>query len=130
MPTSDKSRRISELELQILRKLCEPSATAAAEAQANARALERTMSGLQAHKWQDAEHRVVFEAIARLPGRNADDLRRQLPAQATRMGFPDVDWETYFTSEGASGASSADAATQTLESLIAQLRGLSPETAS
>lgn len=130
MPTSDKSLRVSELELEILRKLCDPHATAAAEQQTYARAHHRILSEVQAHKWQDAEHRIVFEAMARLPGRNADELRRQLPAQATRMGFPDVQWETYFTGDLANKAGRADPVSRTLEALIAQLRALSPETAS
>jgi len=47
--------------------------------------------------WESAEHRVVFEAIARFGGRDSQRLREELPAQATRMGFPDVNWEAYLT---------------------------------
>jgi len=45
--------------------------------------------------WESAEHRVVFDAITRLGGRDPQRLRDELPAQATRMGFPDVGWEAY-----------------------------------
>lgn len=54
------------------------------------------LAQLRAHRWQDPEHRVVFEALTLLPGRDATELREQLPGQATRMGFPDVNWEKYF----------------------------------
>jgi len=54
------------------------------------------MRALSNHVWQDAEHRVVFEAIQRLSSSDPKLLREQLPAQATRMGFPDVSWDNYF----------------------------------
>jgi hypothetical protein len=54
------------------------------------------LAQLRAHRWQDPEHRIVFEALILLPGRDAAELRQQLPAQATRMGFPDVNWDHYF----------------------------------
>jgi hypothetical protein len=55
------------------------------------------MRELSNHIWQDAEHRVVFEAIQRLSSSDPKLLREQLPAQTTRMGFPDVSWENYFS---------------------------------
>jgi hypothetical protein len=61
---------------------------------------------------QDPKHRVVFEALTALPGRQPSALREQLPAQATRMGFPDVNWQNYF-------AAPADA--PAIETLVAQL---------
>ncbi len=54
------------------------------------------MRELSNHVWQDAEHRVVFEAIQRLSSSDPKLLQEQLPAQATRMGFPDVSWDNYF----------------------------------
>jgi hypothetical protein len=54
------------------------------------------MRELSGHIWQDAEHGVVFEAIQRLCSSDPQLLREQLPAQTTRMGFPDVSWENYF----------------------------------
>src|ERR1700734_3683344 len=58
---------------------------------------EAVMRDLSKHFWQDAEHRVVFEAIERLSSSDPQLLREQLPAQTTRMGFPDVSWENYFS---------------------------------
>ncbi len=58
------------------------------------------MRDLSNHVWQDAEHRVVFEAIQRLSSSDPQLLREQLPAQTTRMGFPDVSWENYFVPAG------------------------------
>jgi hypothetical protein len=70
------------------------------------------LAQLRTHRWQDPEHRVVFEALTLLPGHHATELREQLPAQATRMGFPDVNWEEYFA------VATDDSA---IESLVAEL---------
>ena len=51
---------------------------------------------LHSHRWQDPEHRIVYEALAGVRVFDILSLREQLPAQATRMGFPDVDWTLYF----------------------------------
>lgn len=107
-----------DLESKILRALCSnPSLSvddpAVLTATLNAK---RTaiLAQLRTHRWQDPEHRVVFEALTLLPGRPASELREQLPAQATRMGFPDVNWEKYFNAE----ATTDDSA---IETLVAEL---------
>jgi hypothetical protein len=92
MPQQSPSKRILELERGTLRALC-------IRASVNARH-ETTMRDLSNHVWQDAEHRVVFEAIQRLSSSDPKLLREQLPAQTTRMGFPDVNWENYFLPAG------------------------------
>jgi hypothetical protein len=51
---------------------------------------------LASYAWRDAENRVVFESLTQLArGLAPVEIREQLPAQATRMGFPDVNWENY-----------------------------------
>jgi hypothetical protein len=85
-----------DLESKILRALCSnPSPSTDNPAAATAKRAT-ILAKLRAHRWQDPEHRVVFEALTLLPGRQAKELREQLPAQATRMGFPDVNWDRYF----------------------------------
>lgn len=121
MPTADKSSTIIALEREILRMLCDP------HEQADAQLRERAVLRLQAHSWHDAEHRIVFEAVAKLPGRDAGELRRQLPAQATRMGFPEVYWETYFASNTSASAAGAKENSPTIELLLARLRAASRE---
>jgi hypothetical protein len=88
MSQQNPANRVLELERDTLCALCIP-------ASANARR-ETVMRELSSHVWQDAEHRVVFEAIQRLSSSDPKLLREQLPAQTTRMGFPDVKWENYF----------------------------------
>lgn len=83
--------RVLALELKVLRALCaDPSAE---------QSRETVIRRLSTRAWESAEHRVVFEAIVRLSGRDSQRLREDLPAQTTRMGFPDVDWDIYFAPE-------------------------------
>lgn len=130
MPAADKSLVITELERRFLRALCREGADSCAHAGLDDQSRAGAVSGLLSHNWQDAEHRIVFEALARLPGRDAAELRRQLPAQATRMGFPDIQWETYFAGGTPDDATSAEERRRELESIIRQLREASSEAAS
>jgi hypothetical protein len=84
----DRTPQILQRELAVLHALCAPAPT-----NLQREAITRQLS---MYVWIDAEHRVVFEAIARLCSSDPSLLREQLPAQATRMGFPDVSWENYF----------------------------------
>lgn len=91
MPHKEPTDRILQRELAVLRVLCVTAHTNLPR--------EKIIQQLSEYVWQGAEHRVVFEAIARLCSSNPSLLREQLPAQATRMGFPDVNWESYFGSQ-------------------------------
>ena len=88
MPERSEAQRVFELERETLCALCVRGSTDARE--------PSPMRELSNHVWRDAEHRVVFEAIQRLGSSDPKLLREQLPAQATRMGFPDVSWNNYF----------------------------------
>ena len=91
MPHTNPADRILQNELAVLRRLCVTAHTNLLR--------EKILRELSEYVWQGAEHRVVFEAIARLCSSDPSLLREQLPAQATRMGFPDVNWESYFASQ-------------------------------
>jgi hypothetical protein len=79
------------LERQILRALC---------AGVNDTAdWDRLASELRVHHWQDPDHKVVYEALRAIKSHDAKTRREELPAQVTRMGFPDVDWNLYFGGE-------------------------------
>jgi hypothetical protein len=99
-----------DLESRILRALCTEPPAFNSSARHDATHRAAILAKLRAHRWQDPEHRVVFEALALLPGRQAADLREQLPAQATRMGFPDVNWDHYFVASDDNAALEALAA--------------------
>jgi len=88
MPSADSSRSIIELERQILSALCGGNIDAAD--------WSRLASRLALQAWSDPEHKVVYDALRAVRSNDANTRREQLPAQATRMGFPDVDWANYF----------------------------------
>jgi hypothetical protein len=106
-----------DLESRILRALCSTPSALDSSGTRHASTCAVILAKLGEHRWQHPEHRVVFEALALLQRRNATELREQLPAQATRMGFPDVNWDQYFTA-------STDKAT--IETLVAELLAASP----
>jgi hypothetical protein len=104
MPTKSNPQPAPDLlnlESKILRALCTtspaPDSPSTRPNLHHASIRAAILATLHAHRWQNPEHRVVFEALILLPGRHSAELREQLPAQATRMGFPDVNWEEYFT---------------------------------
>ena len=103
---------LPDLESRILRALCTSPSQSNSPANDHASTRAAILEKLRAHPWQNPEHRVVFEALTRLPGRPSTELREQLPAQATRMGFPDVNWDHYFV---------ASDDIVTIETLVAQL---------
>jgi hypothetical protein len=81
----------TDIERELLRQLCHARLTRAAWA--------KIQRNLRAYAWQDIEHGLVYAAIQHLGVRDSLLLREQLPAEATRMGFPDVDWQPYFSPE-------------------------------
>jgi hypothetical protein len=99
MPTSDNASKIVQLELEVLRRILGSRKRVTASPLSEGRVPRKTIALLRGYDWHDSEHRIVFEAFERLQGRNNSELREQLPAQATRMGFPDVNWENYFARE-------------------------------
>jgi len=78
----------AQTELAFLRALC-------ADRHVHA-VLEAMMSALADYKWHDAEYAIVYQALSKVATGDKRPLREQLPAIATRMGFPDVDWDDYF----------------------------------
>ncbi|HKV05616.1 MAG TPA: hypothetical protein VJO53_10980 [Candidatus Acidoferrales bacterium] len=91
MPNREPSGQILDLEREILRAFC-------------GRALPDSLwkkfaDDLAGYRWLEPEHAIVFQALLRIRSRDPKGWRDQLAAQATRMGFPDVDWEMYFSDE-------------------------------
>jgi hypothetical protein len=69
-----------------------------------AAAAHKLKSRLSTCQWRSADHSAVFEALQRLSSAStAAQLREQLPAQLTRLGFPDLDCEIYFEGEISEG---------------------------
>lgn len=87
MPLRDSPRPSIEIEREILRALC--------GAAVGFEDWQRAVGRLARHKWRDPEHAVVYGTLRALKTSDGQERREQLPAQATRMGFPDVDWQLY-----------------------------------
>ncbi len=88
MQKRNPSPRISEIERGILRALCRSAEAGAAP--------EGSLRELGKYRWHEPEHRVVYEALEEASEHGSRPLREYLPAQAARMGFPDLDWADYF----------------------------------
>jgi len=63
---------------------------------------------LHNYQWQSQLHQVIFKALAAIPSDDPSILRDLLPAKLTRMGFPDVEWETFFAPHSLSRDESLD----------------------
>jgi hypothetical protein len=108
MPSADLSKATIATERKILRALC-GSGIASEDWHLFA-------DRLTAYSWESPEHKVVYDALCAIESSAADIRREELPAQATRMGFPDVDWAEYFVVEQTASAE--------LDQLIGSLRTL------
>lgn len=80
--------KIIDLERLVLTTLCVSAGLGAQR--------ELILADLSRHLWRAPEHRVVYEALTRMPSADPGAISAVLPAMATRMGFPDVDWDSYF----------------------------------
>jgi hypothetical protein len=94
--TNADVRDTLSIEREILRALCREDAGAETN---------RFVRELSGYSWREPEHATVFQAIKSLAARGRRSWREELPAEATRMGFPDVDWRRYFDQDDAAEAS-------------------------
>ena len=58
---------------------------------------ELAFQKLKNYPWREPVHRVIFQCLRQLPAGNLELLQSELPACLTRRGFPDVDWDAFFT---------------------------------
>jgi hypothetical protein len=95
MSSDDSSIIATQIERDILRELC--------AGQIESKDWHSIVNRLSAHEWRDPEHKVVFDALQAVKSDDALTRRQELPAQATRMGFPDVDWGKYLDADAQPG---------------------------
>ena len=111
MNSVEKQVALIALERRILRTICAGGIPR--------EALDAAISELVGHAWRAPEHRIVWEALMRIPRADVASLSELLPAEATRMGFPDVNWESYFAADCSS--------TKELDAMVRQLLNGDPE---
>lgn len=110
-PRRDES--VVAAEQALLRQLCR-----AGIASFETEALRR----LAEYKWAGPDHQVVFEALLRLANVPPASLRARLPVEATRLGFPDIDWPAYLERSD-DGPQSKENIAQSIADLLAQSAG-------
>lgn len=89
----DDSVRL-ETELNVLRLLL----TRAGRPQPNTGATQfrDLLDQLSDYVWSNEEHRVVYQCLRSTRHAPAASLRAEMASVATRMGHPEVDWNSYF----------------------------------
>ena len=100
-----------QTERALLRRLCRSGGISAVSSDE-----QRT---LRRYRWVGRDHQTIFEALVRLASAPASALRERLPAEATRMGFPDIQWEAYFK-EAAVGQETGDTVAELIHKMIAE----------
>jgi hypothetical protein len=91
-PNASHPQKLVDIERAALRSIC--AFTGGAEQR------QHLLQSLAGYSWHDPDHAVVYRALHSLPSRaDAASWRELLPAAATRMGFPDLNWEYYFGDE-------------------------------
>lgn len=101
MADQTQNEKILRIELEILRAICSGAALRKEDREESRSQLLELLRELQDYRWRGDEHRVVYGALVALKPSSGETVAEQLPAQATRMGFPDVDWNLYLRPSGA-----------------------------
>lgn len=86
----------ADAELSILRSLLS-RARDMPEANATSGDLKTHLDVLSDHVWSDEEHRVVYECLRTAQRLHVSPLRQEMASLATRLGHPDVDWDSYLS---------------------------------
>jgi len=89
MPRSTPPESISDIEGHVLRGLCGSPISPSL--------WKHLVAELKDYRWHHPEHKVIFDALTRIRTHDFRAMQAQLPAQTTRMGFPDVDWAIYLS---------------------------------
>jgi hypothetical protein len=95
MAAADSPILATQIERDILSALCANEIPSADWSN-----LVKQLSG---YEWKDPEHQVVYDALRGIQSRDLETRRRELPAQVTRMGFPDIDWGKYLDANALPG---------------------------
>jgi replicative DNA helicase len=95
----------TDLERTLLAALCSSSHSPESRKQ--------ILNKLSNYTWHSPDHRVIYESLRRSRQQDPTTLREFLTAEATRLGFPDIDIAPYFSADS---LPSAD-----IEKLIATL---------
>lgn len=86
---SDAGRVLcSEVEATVLRAVCMGTAQGSVK--------ETAKSLLADYRWRSSLHEALWKALSKSLTEDAQKLKEWLPAELTRLGFPDAAWEDFF----------------------------------
>jgi hypothetical protein len=89
MPDEAERRQgVTVVERQLLAALCSQAL--------DHKARTAILKGLAAHRFANADHEVIFQAISKMPHASGERIRETLRSRLTRLGFPDIDVEPIF----------------------------------
>jgi hypothetical protein len=78
-----------QIERRVLCALCQGTLEASMR--------DRALQELKNYSWREPVHRAIFRCLTQLPAGDLKLLQSELPACLTRKGFPDVDWDSFFS---------------------------------
>jgi len=87
-PPQEEETPAVEVERQLLCAMC--------SRRVSRKQIISAIDQLAGYAWLVPEHAIVFQAIRGALRLAHGSIRELLPAQATRNGFPDVEWPEYF----------------------------------
>jgi hypothetical protein len=94
MDSSIPHRERLNAELRVLRAFCrQPTAPP-----------KSLLARLNSYPWVEPDHEVVYRALRAAAEANIVVTQELLSGFATRAGFPDLDWEKYFSQAAADSA--------------------------
>lgn len=82
-----RAATIEQIERNLLRTFCQSGGVAHLPPE--------ILRDLRNYRWQGMDHQTIFDVLLS-SGTRVVARRERLAAQATRMGFPDINWSDYF----------------------------------
>jgi hypothetical protein len=87
MTNESHARAIVVMEQDVLQALC----------RGDSHLLKTEGSQLSGYRWREPIHQIIFTCLSNLLAGGPHSLRERLAECATRKGFPDVDWDDFFS---------------------------------
>ena len=87
MTSKPECHAIVVLERSVLQVLCH----------GDSQPLKTAASQLSEYRWREPIHQIIFGCLNNLLAGGPHSLRERLAECATRKGFPDVEWDDFFS---------------------------------
>ena len=57
------------------------------------------LRSLSAYQWKLPDHRVIYGLLLQSRASTPEAIREEFPAAAARLGFPEIDWNAFFSAD-------------------------------